>query len=356
MTALLEVENLVKHFPIPGTKALVQAVNGVSFRVDRGETLGLVGESGSGKTTVGRCILGLIAATTGTIRSGGRDISAGRAAHGRDLRGRIQLVFQEPAEALDPRQRIGASVAEPLIAQRVEASERRSRVLNAIDTVGLVREILELYPAELSAGQQQRVGIARAMITEPDLVVLDEPTSALDPTARAEIIELLRSIQRERGTSYLFISHDLSTVRFVSHRVAVMYLGMIVEQGDAAEVFAMPRHPYSVGLLSSVLLPNPRIKVAQDISLAGEIPSPINLPKGCFLASRCPFAIDRCRDGIPPAADLGNGHLVHCLRHEDVAKRERPIDAFAQFQREAERILGVRPEIPASREPAGQGR
>jgi oligopeptide/dipeptide ABC transporter ATP-binding protein len=352
---VLEVENLVKHFPIPGSKAQVQAVNGITFKINEGETLGLVGESGSGKTTVGRCILGLIGATSGAIRFRGQDINAGRSAHRRALRGRIQLVFQEPAEALDPRQRIGASIEEPLIAQRVEASARRPRVLSAIQTVGLAPDLLELYPAELSAGQQQRVGIARAIITEPDLVVLDEPTSALDPTARAEIIELLQAIQRDRGTSYLFISHDLSTVRFVSHRVAVMYLGMVVEQGDAAEVFARPRHPYSVGLLSSVLLPNPHIKVAQDISLAGEIPSPVNLPEGCFLASRCPFVIDRCRCGIPPAEDLGGGHLVHCLRHEDVARRERPIDAFAQFQRESERILGVSPEISPVRAPVVQG-
>jgi oligopeptide/dipeptide ABC transporter ATP-binding protein len=352
---VLEVENLVKHFPIPGSKAQVQAVNGITFKISEGETLGLVGESGSGKTTVGRCILGLIGATSGAIRFRGQDINAGRSAHRRALRGRIQLVFQEPAEALDPRQRIGASIEEPLIAQRVEASARRPRVLSAIQTVGLAPDLLELYPAELSAGQQQRVGIARAIITEPDLVVLDEPTSALDPTARAEIIELLQAIQHDRGTSYLFISHDLSTVRFVSHRVAVMYLGMVVEQGDAAEVFARPRHPYSVGLLSSVLLPNPHIKVAQDISLAGEIPSPVNLPEGCFLASRCPFVIDRCRRGIPPAEDLGGGHLVHCLRHKDVARRERPIDAFAQFQRESERILGVSPEISPVRAPVVQG-
>jgi oligopeptide/dipeptide ABC transporter ATP-binding protein len=243
--------------------------------------------------------------------------------------------------------RIGRSIEEPLLPLRAPAAERRQRVVEAIERVGLRRDMLELYPAELSAGQQQRVGIARAMITRPELVVLDEPTSALDPTARAEIIELLMKIQAELGTSYLFISHDLSTVRFISHRVAVMYLGMIVEQGNAAEVFAEPRHPYSVGLLSSVLLPHPHLSLETSVSLKGEIPSPINLPTGCFLASRCPFVVDRCRAEMPPAEDIGGGHLVHCFRHREVARVERAADTFEEFQREAERILGARDRAPA---------
>ena len=237
--------------------------------------------------------------------------------------------------------RIGASVEEPLIGLGVGLAERRSRVDAALELVGLGRRALRLYPAELSAGQQQRVGIARAMITKPKLLVLDEPTSALDPTARAEIIELLVRIQRELGTAYLFISHDLGTVRFISHRVAVMYLGMIVEQGASPSVFARPRHPYSVGLLSSVLLPNPRLRFETDIRLMGEIPSPINLPKGCFLASRCPFVVDRCRAEIPRGEDVGGGHIVHCIRHEDVSSAERTADTFQEFQLEAERILSV---------------
>lgn len=348
MSALLEVTNLIKRFPIAGSRAVVQAVNDVSFTIREGETLGLVGESGSGKTTVGRCVIGLIEPTDGAVRFRGHKVAMDRGAQLRELRGKVQLVFQEPAESLDPRQRIGSSIAEPLVARRVEASDRRARVTEAIDMVGLSADMLELYPAELSAGQQQRVGIARAMITRPELVVLDEPTSALDPTARAEVIEVLQLIQQQRGTAYLFISHDLSTVRFISHRVAVMYLGMIVEQGDAANVFSQPRHPYSVGLLSSVLLPNPKITVAANVSLKGEIPSPINLPNGCYLASRCPFVIDRCRREMPPASDLGGGHLVHCFRHEDVAALDRQADAFALFQQEAERILGVRPAVPTA--------
>ncbi|MEO8037551.1 MAG: ABC transporter ATP-binding protein [Betaproteobacteria bacterium] len=342
MTApLLEVTELYKRFPIPGSRAVVQAVNGVSFEIRPGETLGLVGESGSGKTTVGRCILGLLTPSNGSVRFQGRDVTLGKRRS--ELRGKIQLVFQEPSECLDPRQRIGNSVEEPLIALDVPRSERRARVLESIDMVGLDESMLRLYPAELSAGQQQRVGIARAMITRPQLVVLDEPTSALDPTARAEIIELLQKIQAELGTSYLFISHDLSTVRFVSHRVAVMYLGMIVEQGDAAEVFAQPVHPYSVGLLSAVLLPNPDIKYETVVSLKGEIPSPINLPAGCYLASRCPLVVDRCRAEMPPAEKLDGGHVVHCFRHREVPALDSTTDTFTRFQEEARRILGVVP-------------
>jgi oligopeptide/dipeptide ABC transporter ATP-binding protein len=347
MSAVLQVEGLYKRFPIAGSRSVVQAINGVSFSIEPGETLGLVGESGSGKTTVGRCIVGLIEASAGQIRFKGEDISMPRARRPRTLLGKIQLVFQEPAESLDPRMRVGRSIEEPLVALRTPVAERREHVLEAIRRVGLRRDMLDLYPAELSAGQQQRVAIARAMITRPELVVLDEPTSALDPTARAEIIELLMKIQAELDTSYLFISHDLSTVRFISHRVAVMYLGMTVEQGKTAEVFAEPRHPYSVGLLSSVLLPHPHLSFAARVSLKGEIPSPINLPKGCFLASRCPFAIDRCRGAMPPAEDIGDRHIVHCYRHREVAQLERPADTFEEFQRETERILRADDRAPA---------
>jgi oligopeptide/dipeptide ABC transporter ATP-binding protein len=352
MAALLEVGGLYKRFAIPGSKSVVQAVNGVSLDIQRGETLGLVGESGSGKTTVGRCILGLLRPSEGSIRFQGKELTLGKQRN--ELRGRIQLVFQEPAECLDPRQRIGASIEEPLIALGVARSERRSRVLESAGLVGLSEDMMQLYPAELSAGQQQRVGIARAMITRPELVVLDEPTSALDPTARAEIIELLQKIQAELGTSYLFISHDLSTVRFVSHRVAVMYLGMIVEQGAAADVFARPMHPYSVGLLSAVMLPNPQLKYETTVSLAGEIPSPINLPKGCFLASRCPLAVDRCRAQMPPPERVGERHVVHCFRHDEVAALDSTTDTFTRFQDEARRVLGVVPGQPRPETAAAQ--
>lgn len=345
MTAVLSVENLFKGFPIAGSRKIVRAINGVSFYIQPGETVGLVGESGSGKTTVGRCIVGLVEPTSGRILFQGNDL-ADRKRQRRQLLGKIQLVFQEPNESLDPLMRIGNTVEEPLLALDIESSARRARVREALGLVRLAPDLADAYPSELSAGQQQRIGIARAMVTHPELVVLDEPTSALDPTARAEIIDLLRTIQAERGTSYLFISHDLSTVRFISHRVAVMYLGMIVEQGDAATVFARPRHPYSCGLLSSVLLPHPHLKMESNVSLKGEIPSPINLPKGCFLAGRCPFAVDRCRVEMPPAEEVGPGHLVHCFRHEEVAAVVPASETFTKFMQEAERIL-ARPAAAA---------
>ncbi len=342
MNALLEAKNLHKQFPISGGRASLHAVNSVSLHIERGETLGLVGESGSGKTTVGRCIIGLIPPTTGSIRFAGEEVAGSSYGISRKLRGKMQLVFQEPFESLDPRQRIRQIIEEPLIPLRLSASERRTRIFEAIDRVGLDRLVRNFYPGELSAGQQQRVGIARAMITRPELVILDEPTSALDPSARSEIIELLMKIQKELHTAYLFISHDLSTVRFISHRVAVMYLGMIVEQGSAVEVFMRPRHPYSIGLLSSVLLPNPRIKLASTISLKGEIPSPINLPLGCFLASRCPFAIDKCRQKVPPLEEISPGHWARCIRHQEVAAEfVDSEDRFATFYSEAERILDL---------------
>jgi len=339
MSAVLTIDNLYKRFPIAGSKQVVQAINGVSLTIEPGETLGLVGESGSGKTTVGRCIVGLIEPTAGTIRFRGKDL-AQRHQHKSELGGKIQFVFQEPNESLDPRMKIGDTISEPLLPLKYDRETRRRRTADALRLVRLDPDLLDAYPSELSSGQQQRVGIARAMVTEPELVVLDEPTSALDPTARAEIIDLLRRIQRERNTAYLFISHDLSTVRFISHRVAVMYLGMIVEQGSAETVFNRPQHPYSSGLLSSVMLPHPHLKIESTVSLKGEIPSPINLPKGCFLASRCPFVIDRCRHEMPPAETVGERHTVHCFRHSDVAATVPASDTFNVFMKEAERILG----------------
>ena len=342
---MLTVEHLHKQFPIAGSRKVVSAINDVSFSIAPGETLGLVGESGSGKTTVGRIIVGLIEPTSGAVR-----FSLAGDAHGkaRPPNGKVQLVFQEPAESLDPRMKIGSTIAEPLQALAVERTEWRRRVRDAMGLVRLDPALLDAYPAELSAGQQQRVGVARAMITEPDLVVLDEPTSALDPTARAEIIDLLKRIQTERNTAYLFISHDLSTIRFISHRVAVMYLGMIVEQGDAAALFSRPQHPYSSGLFSSVLLPHPNLVMESSVSLKGEIPSPIDLPSGCFLASRCPFVMDRCRGEMPPAEMVGPGHTVHCFRHNEVAATTPASKIFEAFVAEAERTLR-RPALQPTR-------
>ncbi len=339
--AILTVENLVKKFPIAGSRSVVRAVNDVSFELEQGETLALVGESGSGKTTIGRCVLGLIKPTGGRISFRGLEMGGARTVRSAEVRGKLQLVFQEPAESLNPRLKLAEIIGEPLRALGVNRADCDKRVRLAAERVGLAEPLLDHYRAEVSMGLQQRVGIARAIISEPEIVVLDEPTSALDPTARAEIIDLLTQVQNALGTAYLFISHDLSSVRHISHRVAVLYLGMIVEQGPAAKLFAQPSHPYSVGLLSSVLLPNPKLRRETKIRLEGEIPSPINLPSGCFLAGRCPLVQDRCRERRPGVDRIEPGHEVRCYRHEEVARQEQTVDYFARFQEEAERILGA---------------
>lgn len=341
MSELLEVTGLVKHFPSSAGREVVQAVNGVGFTIGRGETLSLVGESGSGKTTIGRCVLGLIEPSAGEIRFEGRAMGRGRNIRTRGLRGRIQLVFQEPAESLDPRKPVGETLSEPLRYLGVNRADREQRAREVAEHLGFPPRVLSLYPSELSAGLQQRVGIGRAVITRPALIVLDEPTSALDPTARAEIVDLLIRLQGELGTAYLLISHDLSAVRFVSHRVAVLYLGTIVEEAEPEHLFARPLHPYSVGLLASVLLPDPNTKRATDISLEGEIPSPINLPPGCPLASRCPFADERCRSQRPPMQTVGPRHTVSCFHQERVAALDRTMDQFARFHEDSNRLLSI---------------
>ncbi len=338
--SLLEVNDLVMRFPLSRSKA-VQAVNGVSFTLEKGQTLSLVGESGSGKTTIGRCLLGLIEPTSGTITFGGELIGRRRSIRSPSLRGRLQFVFQEPAESLDPRIRVGHSLAEPLRILKLNRHDRDKRLAEVAEIIGLSSDDLDKYPGELSAGLQQRVGVGRAIITEPELIVLDEPTSALDPTARSELIDLLIRLQRKYETAYLFISHDLSTVRYLSHRVAVLYLGMIIEEGDVGTIFSQPRHPYSIGLLSSALLPDPTLSGEPAIELKGEIPSPIDLPKGCFLASRCPFADERTRCEMPPVTMASRGHFVRCFKHEEIAALGRAQDNYTKFQENAERILSV---------------
>ncbi|MCW6510164.1 ABC transporter ATP-binding protein [Lichenifustis flavocetrariae] len=339
MSSLLEVQNLVKHFPIAGSRRKVQAINGVSFSIERGETVSLVGESGSGKTTIGRCLLGLIEPTAGGIFFKGQAMGRGVDVRAKALRGRLQMVFQEPAESLNPRMRIGEILGEPLLTLGMSRGDRDRRVAETAALIGLRPALLDVRPADLSAGLQQRVGIGRAIVTRPDLIVLDEPTSALDPTARAEIVDLLKALQADLDTAYLFISHDLSTVRFLSHRVVVLYLGSIAEEGPSDRLFAAPRHPYSAGLLASVMLPHPSLKAERRLTLEGEIPSPIDLPPGCPLATRCPFTESRCRDVSPPPSALGGGHLVHCYNHQKVAALGDVADQLTRFQELASRIL-----------------
>ena len=315
---LLSVRGLVKHFPIAHTTKQVHAVNDVSFEIEDGESLALVGESGSGKTTVGRCILRLVDVTSGRIEFMGQDIAEVGPAEFRRLRRQLQLVFQEPYEALNPRWPVGESIMEPLrYAGQLDDRARRRRVSELLELVHLSPDDYRRFPHQLSGGQQQRVGIARAIATEPRLVVLDEPTSALDISVRAEIIDLLIRLQREIKVAYLFISHDLTAVKKVSRRVAVMYLGRIVETASTEAMFARQLHPYTKALLSSVLLPDPNQK-RSALRLSGEIPSPIELPSGCHLAPRCPLRVDECTVISPALETVDSERAVACSRWRDV--------------------------------------
>ena len=314
---LLEVSNLVKHFPM-GRRQTVKAINDVSFHIDRGETLALVGESGSGKTTVGRCILRLIEPTEGRIIFAGAQVDTMSANQLRAIRPRVQMVFQEPYDSLNPRMRIRKIVEEPiLLGGDMTPAQRHDRVAEVLEMVRLGADSMDKYPHQFSAGEQQHIGIARAISTEPELVVLDEPTSALDVSVRAEILDLLTDLQEDLALSYLLISHDLTAVRRVCHRVAIMYLGKIVERGNADELFEQPLHPYSRALLSSVLYPDPSEQLSRFL-LSGEIPSPIDLPPGCHLHGRCPWAVDTCNDAYPDAEELLPGRHVACFRAREM--------------------------------------
>lgn len=313
MTELLRVEALVKHFPIDRSR-YVAAVNDVSFTIERGETLGLVGESGSGKTTVGRCILRLIDPTAGHIWYDGSDITSLPDDQLRPLRHGLQLVFQEPFASLNPRRSVRQTVEEPLLLQgTLNARERLDRLRETLGLVHLGDRHLACYPNQLTASEQQRVGIARAIVTHPDLVVLDEPTSSLDQTVRAEILDVLVDLQDRLGTAYLFISHDLTAVESISHRIAIMYLGRIVESGSTRQIFGRQYHPYSRALLSAVLYPDPRRKL-EPFTLRGEIPSAINPRDECALYGRCPIGLPSCTDTAPVLEDVEPLHLAACFR------------------------------------------
>jgi oligopeptide/dipeptide ABC transporter ATP-binding protein len=315
MTAgpVLEVRELVKEFTV-GNGQVLTAVNGVSLELAAGQTLALVGESGSGKTTVGRCVLRLIDATSGAIAFAGQDVTRLAAKRLRPFRRQVQVVFQDPYDSLDPRMRVRQIVDEALRQLTdSDASQRPARVVELLERVGLSAEAADLFPHHLTAGEQQRVAIARAIACDPRLLVLDEPTSSLDPITRGEIIALLRALQRELGTAFLFISHDLVTVRHISDRIAVMYLGEVVETGPVEAVFDRPSHPYTQALLASA--PSiERGRAEAGIALAGEIQSPIDLPQGCFLASRCPFVLDGCRGEHPSLEPVSRVHDSRCLR------------------------------------------
>jgi peptide/nickel transport system ATP-binding protein/oligopeptide transport system ATP-binding protein len=321
-TPLVEVRDLVKHFPIRGgvlqrTVGLVQAVDGVSFDVAHGETLGLVGESGCGKTTVGRLILRLIEPTSGTIRFDGKDITNLKGSALKAYRRRMQIIFQDPYASLDPRTPIGDSIGEGLRIHGIgTSSERRAKVARIMDMVGLQQYHARRYPHEFSGGQRQRIGIARALVLEPDLVVCDEPVSALDVSIQAQVLNLLKSLQRELGLTYVFVAHNMGVVEHISDRVAVMYLGRIAEIAERTALFRQQEHPYTVALMSAIPVPDPEVR-RQRVILTGDVPSPVNPPSGCTFHPRCPLRAslgnpDVCVTTEPALEDVGGGHLCAC--------------------------------------------
>ena len=319
---ILEVRDLVKHFHLGGgafggEPAVIKAVDGVSFTIRRGETLGLVGESGCGKTTTGRCILQLEKPTSGQVIFEGRDLTTASDAELRKVRRRLQVIFQDPYSSLNPRMTVGQIIAEPLAVHGLvpDRAARAARVRELLGHAGLLPAMAQRYPHELSGGQRQRVGIARALAMEPALIVCDEPVSALDVSIQAQIINLLEELQAEFGLTYLFVAHDLSVVRHISDRVAVMYLGKIVEITDRKSLYEDPQHPYTRALLSAVPIPDPAVEAGRErIVLGGEVPSPLNPPSGCVFHPRCPIAIDECRQGIPTLRETRADHRVACIR------------------------------------------
>ncbi|MEM6905132.1 MAG: dipeptide ABC transporter ATP-binding protein [Pseudomonadota bacterium] len=316
---LLRAEGLTKHFPIMrgvirrqvGT---IKAVDGLTFDIQRGETLGLVGESGCGKSTVGRTVLRLYDLTSGRLEFDGVDIAGMGPERLRDMRPRFQMIFQDPQACLNPRMTVGSIIAEPLVEHsRLSRAEMRTRVEELLNAVGLNPNFRNRYPHEFSGGQRQRIGIARALALEPDFIVCDEPIAALDVSIQAQVVNLLEDLQSKLGLTYLFISHDLSMVRHIATRVAVMYLGKIVEIGPVDELYASPRHPYTQALLSAVPIPDPAVEATRSrIILQGDVPSPAKPPSGCRFSTRCPRVTARCREDDPQPRDLGGGHIAAC--------------------------------------------
>jgi oligopeptide/dipeptide ABC transporter ATP-binding protein len=331
---LLEVTNLTKHFPVTAgflvTREIgrVRAVDGVSFHIGRGETLGLVGESGCGKSTTGRLVLRLIEPTSGSVRIDGRDVLGMDAQEMREMRKGMQIVFQDPYSSLNPRMTVEEIILEPLYVQGAKPGpEMTKRARKLLDTVGLSPNHVVRYPHEFSGGQRQRIGIARALAPQPRFIVCDEAVSALDVSVQAQIVNLLQDLQEEFHLSYLFIAHDLAVVKHISDRVAVMYLGKIVEQADKASLYATPRHPYTQALLSSIPVPNPKLRRPR-VRLTGDVPSALAPPSGCRFHTRCPHATDICRQVEPPVVTPTPGHAVAC-HHADRIPAISPLGTAA---------------------------
>jgi oligopeptide transport system ATP-binding protein len=316
----LEVQGLVKHFPVTGgllgrQQGVVRAVDGVSFTIKRAETLGLVGESGCGKTTVSRMVLKLLEPTAGRILLGGVDVTNLSPSQMWEHRRRVQIVFQDPYSSLNPRLTAGTIVGEPMENFGIGTGKDRQRlVAELFERVGLRAEAMAKYPHEFSGGQRQRLGIAKALSVNPDVIVADEPVSALDVSVRAQVLNLMMRLQDELKLAYLFVSHDLAVVRHVSHRVAVMYLGRIVEVADKRSLFATPLHPYSEALLAAAPAPDPTRRRRQRIILQGDVPSPMRPPSGCRFHTRCPYALPECSVTDPPLLEVSPSHHVACLR------------------------------------------
>src|SRR4051812_32680532 len=324
---LVVVDDLKVHFPLSppslldrvrgrGVRHVVKAVDGVSFQINRGETLGLVGESGCGKTTLGRAILRLVEPTGGRVLVGGVDVASLRRGELRQRRRHMQMIFQDPYASLDPRMTVGQIIAEPIRTFGLANGDGTRRMVRELmATVGLSERFINRYPHEFSGGQQQRIGIARALAPQPDFIVADEPISALDVSIQAQIINLIERLQSERHLTYLFISHDLRAIRHTSDRVAVMYLGQVVELADAKQVYRRPLMPYTKALISAVPVPDPREEAQRRrIVLQGDVPSPIDPPPGCRFHTRCPYVVDACRQVVPQLVEIMPEHFARCIR------------------------------------------
>ena len=328
---VLEVEGLRKLFPIRAglfnrVVGHVHAVDGVSFHIRQGETLGLVGESGCGKSTVGKTILKLIEPTTGKIKVNGLDISHLNANEMRPVRRQMQIIFQDPYSSLNPRMSAGEIVREPLSIHHLSSgAESYERVAGLFERVGLQPRQMTAFPHEFSGGQRQRIGIARALSVNPKLIIGDEPVSALDMSIQAQVINLLTDLQDEFNLAYLFVAHDLAVVEHISHRIAVMYLGRIVELAETDTLFDRPLHPYTVALLGAIPVANPKSRNRQRLLLSGDVPSPVNPPSGCHFHTRCPYATKRCHDETPELREMETGHWVRCHLHDDGPLHPLPV-------------------------------